>query len=59
MKAISKRLWNDPVVCLGVITAACTALAGLGIVPAWVPVVEVSVATPITRSLTRPAKRRR
>lgn len=59
MKAIGKALWNNPVVCLGVITGGCAALAMAGLVPGWVPVVEVGLATPLTRRFTKPARRRR
>jgi hypothetical protein len=58
MKAIGKALWNNPVVCLGVTTGVLAALAACGLVPAWVPVVALAAATPLTRRFTRPARKR-
>lgn len=59
MKAIAKLLYNDPVVCLGVLTGGLGALAMSGLIPGWVPVAEVAAATPVTRYFTRPDKPRR
>jgi len=59
MKAIGKALWNNPVVCLGVVTAGCAASSAAGLIPGWVPIVEVGIATPLTRQFTKPAKRKR
>jgi hypothetical protein len=59
MKRIAKVLWNDPVVCLGVVTGSCAALAAVGLIPGWAPVVELGVATPLTRRVTKPARPRR
>lgn len=59
MKAVAKVIWNNPVVCLGVVVGGCAAVAGAGLIPGWVPVVATAVATPLTRQFTKPARRRR
>jgi len=59
MKLVVRTLYNNPVVCLGVLTGVLGALGASGIIPAWIPVVEVAAATPVTRHFTRPDKPRR
>jgi hypothetical protein len=58
MKKIAKALYNEPVVFLGVLTGVLAAAGASGLIPGWVPVVEVAAATPLTRRFTRAAKRR-
>jgi hypothetical protein len=54
MKYIVRKLYNDPVVVLGVVEGASAALVMAELVPAFVSLLVIAVCTPIQRSFVSP-----
>lgn len=57
MKRIIVILANEPVVILAIVTGVVGILAKENILPGWVPLVTLAIATPIQRALVSPRGR--
>lgn len=57
MKRITVTLSNEPVVVLAIVTGVVSVLAKEHIVPAWIPLVVLAVATPVQRAMVSPRGR--
>lgn len=59
MKAVLRTLYGEPVVFLGALQGAATALAAAEVITAWIPLVSLAVVTPIQRHYVKPRRRNR
>lgn len=58
MKGVVQALYSEPVVFLGTVQGAATALAAAAVIPTWIPLVTLAIVTPIQRFYVRPRTRR-
>lgn len=57
MKAVALALYKEPVVFLGVIQGAATALSAAEVITPWVPLLTLAAITPIQRFYVKPKRR--
>lgn len=54
MKAVAKALYTEPVVFLGTLQLALTALAADNVITGWIPVASLAIVTGIQRYFVNP-----
>lgn len=57
MKPVLQSLYGEPVVFLGVVQGAATALVAAHVIAAWIPLVSLAIVTPIQRYYVKPRKK--